>query len=64
MFASKAKINVFEKNFNGVGPKGASGERKKFQKNVDFSLRGNGATTQSTFFDIFKSKKKYYGEKK
>ena len=37
-FASKSKINaLFEKN----------------SKNVDFSLWGNRATTQNTFFDIF-----------
>ena len=35
-----------------------------FSKNVNFSLCGNPATTQNTFFDIFKSTKTHYGEKK
>ena len=33
-------------------------------RNVDFSLWGNCATTQNTFFDIFKSTKTHFGEKK
>ena len=31
VFASKTKINVFWKNFERSGPKGASGVKKKFQ---------------------------------
>ena len=33
---------------------GWPGVKKKISKNVDFSLWGNCATTQNTFFDIFK----------
>ena len=38
---------------SGAAPK-VPAEWEKISKNVDFSLWGNCATTQSTFFDIFK----------
>ena len=34
MFASKAKINVFEKNFEQSSREGASGVKKIFQKTL------------------------------
>ena len=39
-------------------------EWEKNSKNVDFSLWGNRATTQNTFFDIFKCTKNTFMEKK
>ena len=57
MFASKAKINVFEKNFNGVGPKGASGERKKFQKMLILALEVMVQPPKAHFLTFSKVKK-------
>ena len=54
LYASKAKINVVWNFFERSSPKGVSGVRKKISNNIDFSLWGNRATTQNTFFDIFK----------
>ena len=54
--ASKAKIKNFEIFSSGGSPKRTRRE-EKISKNVDFSLWGNSATTQNTFFDIFKSSK-------
>ena len=46
MFALKAKINFFSNFFERNGPKKENGGvMKKFQKNVDFSLWDNRATT-------------------
>ena len=54
----KAEINVFWIFLNGVVTKGpAELNEEKNSKNVDFSLWGNRATTQNTFFDIFKNTK-------
>ena len=38
-------------------PRRGQRSEEKISKNVDFSLWGNRATTQNTFFDIFKSTK-------
>ena len=60
----KGKNQRFSKKIlSGGFPKGTRSE-EKISKNVDFSLWGNRATTESTFFDIFKSVKTQYGEKK
>ena len=48
--------STFLKFFKWSGSEGASGVRKN-SKTVDFSLWGNRAITQSTFFDIFKETK-------
>ena len=55
LFASKAKINIFWKNFKCSGPKEACRVRIFFQKNVDFSFWGNRANihTQIVYCTIF-----------
>ena len=52
LFASKAKINVFGKNFEW-SVWGQQRSEEIFSKNIDFILLGNRATTQNTFLDIF-----------
>ena len=61
---SKAKINIFWKIFRIERPRRDQRSEETISKNIDFSsLWGNRATTQNTFFDIFKSAKTQYGEK-
>ena len=60
LFASKAKINVgffFEILSIGTAPKteGACGVNKIFEKNVDFGLEANNATTRTPIIYYFYS---------
>ena len=49
----RLKSTLFDIFSNGAAQKGPL-EWEKISNNVDFSLLGNRATTQSIFFDIFK----------
>ena len=49
----RLKSTLFEIFCNGAAPKGPA-EWEKITNNIDFSFWGNHATTQNTFFDIFK----------
>ena len=54
LFASKAKSMFFEKFWMEQFRRSRQQSEENFSKNIDFSFWCNCATTQNTFFDIFK----------